>query len=243
MPLTNNFIFFLPLVYTLSLLGIFYTSTVSLRTNHIKQITAYSSVGHMGVSTLGLFSYNTTSVVGGFYSLIQHSILSSGFFIMAGVVYDRYEVYELNLYNALGSTMPFFSLSQLFLLISNLPFPILGGFIGEFLILSGIGISNIVVFFIIIFNQLFCAAYTLWFIHKMLFSGLNINFSVRMKVLYYVDLNYRECVMFFFVQSFILVSGLFPSLFLPWLELSFLRVCTYRYPSKLPLGHAESTMF
>ena len=111
---------------------------------------------------------------------------------MAGVIYDRYEVYELNLYNNIGSSMPFFSFNQLFLLVSNLPFPISGGFIGEFLVLSGIGVSNVSVFLIIIFNQVFCAAYTLWFLHKMLFSGLNINLTSLTKSPLYFTIHRDE---------------------------------------------------
>jgi NADH-quinone oxidoreductase subunit M len=104
----------------------------------MKQIIAYSSVGHMGSSTIGLMSGYTVSITGSLYSFIIHSFTSSSFFILASILYERYESYELNFYSGLSQTMPVFSLLNIIITVSNLPFPIFGSFISEFLVLSGI---------------------------------------------------------------------------------------------------------
>lgn len=137
-PLFKTFTFFLPLVYTCCLLGIIYTSLSCIRTSHIKQIIAYSSVTHMSISTIGLLSGYSISIIGSLYTFIQHSFLSSSLFIIAGILYERFEVYEINYIHGLVSTMPLFSFLVFILLLINLPFPLFGTFVGELCLLLGI---------------------------------------------------------------------------------------------------------
>jgi NADH-quinone oxidoreductase subunit M len=161
LPLFSGFTFFIPFVYTICFMGLVYTALASTRTNHIKQIIAYSSVGHMGSATIGLMSGYTISITGSLYSFLLHSLTSTSFFILAGILYERYESYELNFYSGLRKTMPFFSLLIIILMISNLPFPLFGGFIGEFLTLSNLWRSNFIILFIIISNELLSAIYNI----------------------------------------------------------------------------------
>jgi len=57
-------IFFSPLVYILSIFGILYGSMNALRQSDLKRIIAYSSVAHMNLITLGIFSFEITGIEG-----------------------------------------------------------------------------------------------------------------------------------------------------------------------------------
>ena len=85
----------------------------------------------MGTATIGLFTGYKAGITASLYSFLQHSIVSSSFFVLAGLLYDRYEVYENHFYSGLGRSMPIFTFIDIILLFANLPFPLFGGFVGE----------------------------------------------------------------------------------------------------------------
>lgn len=212
LPLFNSFTFYIPIVYTCCLLGILYASLSCIRTSHIKQIIAYSSVTHMGTATLGLVSGYTNSILGSLYSFLQHSFISSGLFIIAGILYERYEIYEINHLQGLNQTMPLFSVILILFMLINLPFPIFGTFIGEFCLLLSIWKSNLIILFIFIINEFLCALYSIWFVHRLIFTGLNINFSLKLKIIKYIDLTYKELFIVITIILIIFVTGIYPNL-------------------------------
>ena len=83
--------YFLPFVYVISLLGVLYTSAVTVRQVDLKKIIAYSSVGHMNFVTLGLFSLTFNGLSGSIFLMLSHGIVSSALFICIGILYDRYK--------------------------------------------------------------------------------------------------------------------------------------------------------
>ena len=86
-PLASEF--FVPLVYVLSLIAIIYTSLIALMQDDMKKLIAYSSVGHMGFVTLGVFTFTTQGIEGGIYQMISHGLISAALFLCVGVLYDR----------------------------------------------------------------------------------------------------------------------------------------------------------
>src|SRR5690349_13210164 len=63
---------FAPLVFTLSVVAIVYTSLVALMQEDMKKLIAYSSVAHMGFVTMGIFAATTQGVAGGMFQMISH---------------------------------------------------------------------------------------------------------------------------------------------------------------------------
>ena len=218
LPLFSSFTFFIPLIFTLCLAGVFYVSFACLRTNHSKQIIAYSSVSHMGVATIGLMSNYTTSVIGSLYDFLHHSILASGFFLMAGILYDRYEVYELTYLGGLAQTMPWFGVIEFILLMSNLPFPVFGSFVSEILILTGFWRGNTLVLLMLGTNQLASALYSVWYVHSRLFNGRLINFSYKNTVIKFLDINFKEYMTLLPIVLGTFTFGVFSNAFIIWLE-------------------------
>ncbi len=141
-------ILFLPLVFSLSLIGILYSSITIIRQIDIKKIIAYSSIIHMNIIVLGIFSFNHVSLAGSIFFMISHGIISSALFFLAGMLYDRYKTRLIYYYGGLVNIMPLYSFFFFFFSFANLGFPGTIGFIGEILIL--IGLMDINPFFTLI---------------------------------------------------------------------------------------------
>jgi len=166
--------FFLPLVYTLCLLGIVYTCCSTIRQIDLKKVIAYASVSHMSFVILGLFTSNIQGISGSIFLMLSHGIVSSGLFFCIGCVYDRYKTRILRYYSGLVATMPLFSLCLFILILSNISFPGTSSFIGEFLILVGLLESNHFSALIATFSIILTAVYSIWLYNRIIFNKLNI---------------------------------------------------------------------
>ena len=111
--------YFTPLIYTLSVIAIMYTSLTTLRQIDLKKIIAYSSVAHMNFVTLGLFSLNTQGIEGSILLMISHGLVSPALFLCIGILYDRHKTRLLRYYAGCGRTMPFFALFFVFFTLAN----------------------------------------------------------------------------------------------------------------------------
>ena len=135
-PLASDY--FAPLVYTLSIAAIIYTSLVALAQEDIKKLIAYSSVAHMGYVTMGLFAMTMQGVQGGIFQMLSHGIVSGALFLCVGVVYDRMHTREITAYGGLVNRMPVFATLFMIFTMANVGLPGTSGFIGEFLTLIGV---------------------------------------------------------------------------------------------------------
>src|SRR5262245_7693415 len=84
-----------PLIFALSVVAVIYTSLVALVQEDMKKLIAYSSVGHMGFVTMGIFAATAQGVAGGIFQMISHGIVSAALFLCVGVVYDRMHTREI----------------------------------------------------------------------------------------------------------------------------------------------------
>jgi NADH-quinone oxidoreductase subunit M len=129
--------YFTPLVYTISTFGVIYASITTLQQVDLKKIIAYSSVGHMGIVTIGLFSGNAQGLLGAIMLMISHGIVSGGLFLCIGFLYERHHTRIIRYYSGLIHTMPLFSVAFITLTLGNIGLPGTSSFVGEFLILVG----------------------------------------------------------------------------------------------------------
>lgn len=130
-------VYFTPLVYTISVLSIIYSSLTTLRQVDLKRIVAYSSVAHMNFGLLGLFSNTVQGLTGGLLLSISHGFVASGLFLCIGVLYDRHHSRLIKYYSGLTIVMPVFSFIFFLFSLSNLGLPGTSSFIGELLIVVG----------------------------------------------------------------------------------------------------------
>jgi len=108
----------------------------------LKKIIAYSSVGHMGVVSIGLFSSTSQSVLGAVLLMISHGIVSGALFLCIGLLYERHHTRIIKYYAGLITTAPLYSAFFMLFSMANIGLPGTSSFIGEFLIILGCLLSN-----------------------------------------------------------------------------------------------------
>jgi NADH-quinone oxidoreductase subunit M len=161
-----------PLVFTLSVVAIVYTSLVALMQEDMKKLIAYSSVAHMGFVTMGLFTMNAQGVQGGIFQMLSHGIVSGALFLCVGVVYDRMHTREIAAYGGLVNRMPVYAFIFLVFTMANVGLPGTSGFIGEFLSLLGAFRVNTWVTFFATTGVILSAGYALWLYRRIVFGAL-----------------------------------------------------------------------
>jgi NADH-quinone oxidoreductase subunit M len=128
---------FTPLVFTLSVIAIIYTSLVAFRQVDIKKLIAYSSVAHMGLVTMGIFAGNPVGVQGAIFQMLSHGLISGALFLCVGVVYDRMHTREIAFYGGLVNRMPWYAAVFLLFTMGNVGLPGTSGFVGEITSMTG----------------------------------------------------------------------------------------------------------
>jgi NADH-quinone oxidoreductase subunit M len=128
---------FAPLVFTLSVIAIIYTSLVAFAQEDMKKLIAYSSVAHMGFVTMGLFTGTQQGIDGAMFQMLSHGFISGALFLCVGVLYDRMHTRRIADYGGLVVKMKWFAFFFLFFTMGNIGLPGLSGFVGEILPLIG----------------------------------------------------------------------------------------------------------
>lgn len=127
----------LPLIASLSVVGIIYGSLCALAQNDIKKLVAYSSVAHLGFCMLGIFALNTEGVSGGVLQMINHGLSTGALFCIVGMFYERYHTRQLSDLGGLASKLPLLGVAMVFTSFASIGLPGLNGFVGEVLALIG----------------------------------------------------------------------------------------------------------
>jgi len=192
--------FFTPLIYTLSVIAIIFTSLIALMQEDMKKLIAYSSVAHMGFVTLGIFTMNQQGLEGSIFQMISHGLVSAALFLCVGVLYDRIHSRLIKTYGGIVTIIPKYAVLFMIFSLAALGLPGTSGFIGEFLILMGAFKDNFLVAVIASFGVIIGAAYMLWLYKRVVFGKL-INKELEKMP----DLNKSEYL--------ILISLALPSLF------------------------------
>ena len=115
--------FFTPLIFTLSIIAIIYTSLVALMQDDMKKLIAYSSVAHMGFVTLGIFTFNKQGIEGSMFQMISHGIISAALFLCVGVLYDRTGSRMIKSFGGVVNYLPNFSLIFIIFVLGALGLP------------------------------------------------------------------------------------------------------------------------
>jgi len=191
---------------------VIYTSLVALAQEDMKKLIAYSSVGHMGFVTMGIFAATTQGVAGGIFQMISHGIVSAALFLCVGVVYDRMHTREIAAYGGLVNRMPLYAAAFMVFTLANLGLPGTTGFIGEFLTLIGTFRVNTWVAALAATGTILSAAYALWLYRAAIFGALTKASLATIK-----DLDYREIVTLGPLVVLTILFGIYPK---PVLDLS-----------------------
>jgi NADH-quinone oxidoreductase subunit M len=202
---------FAPLIFSLSVIAIIYTSLVALMQEDIKKLIAYSSVAHMGFVTMGIFAGTTQGVAGGVFQMVSHGIVSGALFLCVGVVYDRMHTREIAAYGGLVNRMPLYALVFMVFTMANVGLPGTSGFVGEFMTLIGTFKVSIPTATFATTGVILSAAYALWLYRKVIFGPLKPSLaSIK-------DLTFREGLTLMPLVALTILFGVYPK---PVLDMS-----------------------
>jgi proton-translocating NADH-quinone oxidoreductase chain M len=202
-------IYFTPLIYTMSIIAIIYTSLTTLRQVDLKKIIAYSSVAHMNFVTLGLFSLNMQGIEGSVILMLSHGLVSPALFLLVGVLYDRHKTRLLRYYAGCGRTMPLFAFMFVFFTMANISLPGTSSFVGEFLVLTGAYQTNTFACFLAATGMVLGAAYALWLCNRVVYGLTKPHYITA-----FSDLSRREFYMLMPFVAGVIWMGIQPECFL-----------------------------
>ena len=197
--------YFTPLIFTLSIIAIIYTSLVALMQDDMKKLIAYSSVAHMGFVTIGIFSLTKQGLEGSIIQMMSHGLISAALFLCVGVVYDRLHSRMISSYGGLVNIMPKYAFVFMIFVLAALGLPGTSGFVGEFLVLVGTFQINIFVAVLASLGVILAAAYMLWLYKRVIFGKMA---SSEIKEM--ADLNKTEIYIFASLVFLILFFGIYP---------------------------------
>ena len=206
---------FVPLVFTLSVVAVIYTSLVALMQEDMKKLIAYSSVAHMGFVTIGIFTFNTQGIEGGIFQMLSHGIVSAALFLCVGVIYDRIHSREIARYGGLVNRMPVYAFTFMIFMLASVGLPGTAGFVGEILILVGVYQVNTWVAALAALGVILGAAYMLWLYRRTVFGELEKDDLKQI-----LDMNSREIAFFAPLVILAIVMGVYPGPFLDVMHVS-----------------------
>jgi len=221
--------YFAPLIFTLSIIGIIYTSLVALMQKDMKKLIAYSSVAHMGFVTIGIFAFNSQGIEGSIFQMISHGIVSAALFLSVGVIYDRMHTREIEDYGGVVNTMPKYSIFFMVFILASLGLPGTSGFVGEFLVLMGVFKVNYLVSLLAATGVVLSACYSLWLYRRVVFGEVTNDNVKSLK-----DINKFEVMTLLPLLILTIVLGIFPNIILDTISTSVENVVTI-YNSKISL--------
>src|SRR5882757_2494416 len=196
---------FAPLIFTLSVVAIVYTSLVALMQEDVKKLIAYSSVAHMGFVTMGIFAATAQGIAGGIFQMISHGIVSGALFLCVGVVYDRMHTREIAFYGGLVNRMPWYAAVFMLFTMGNVGLPGTSGFVGEILTMTGTyGVSTWTVIIAAI-GVILSAVYALNLYRAVIFGTIT-----NEKLAGITDLDWREVAIFAPLIAGTLALGVHP---------------------------------
>jgi NADH-quinone oxidoreductase subunit M len=124
-------------LFVLAGISMLYGGVLAWRSRDLKEMIAYSSVGHMGVVLLGLAALNTAGLAGAALQMLAHGLVAGALFLLVGLLYERTHTRDIGAYSSLVRTMPRFAFFMVLALTAAIGLPGTAGFVAELHALLG----------------------------------------------------------------------------------------------------------
>src|SRR5713226_8662227 len=192
-------------IVVLALIGIVYGALVAMVQPNMKKLIAYSSISHLGFVVLGIFSFTQAGLNGAMFVMLAHGVSTGALFMLAGILYERRHTYEISEFGGLATPMPAYSTFFLFVVLASVGLPLLNGFIGEFLVLSGAFQAKPWWGVVAATGVIWSACYLLWMYQRVFFGVVKHEENNSLP-----DLNMRERAALWPAVIMALVMGVAP---------------------------------
>lgn len=207
--------YFSPLVQTIAIISLIYASLATIVQHDTKALVAYSSIAHMGIIVLGLFSNTITGIEGAILLSLAHGFCSGGLFIcVGGVLSNRYHTRIIAYYRGMVLTMPVFTILFFLLILANSGVPLTINWAGEFLALAGTFHRSPIIGALGATGILFSACYSFWLYNRISYGSFSPYLTVTN------DVTRREFILLISLIIPIFLFGIFPNIILDSLHVS-----------------------
>ena len=206
---------FAPLMFALGVVAVIYTSRGAFAQTDMKKLIAYSSIAHMGVVVIGIFTFNPQGIQGAMFQMLSHGIVSAALFLCVGVIYDRIHTRDIARYGGLATRMPAYALFFMVFTMASIGLPGTSGFVGEFLVLVGAFKISLYLAYLGSFGMILGAVYMLYLYRRVVFGTIT-----RDDLRGILDLSPREIAIFTPLIGLTLWMGIYPSNFTHFFDAS-----------------------
>ncbi|MGH7044173.1 MAG: NADH-quinone oxidoreductase subunit M [Acetobacteraceae bacterium] len=197
-----------PFIFTISVVAVVYAAYVALVQKDMKKLVAYSSIAHMGVVTIGIFTFDVQGIQGALFQMLSHGIVSAAMFLLVGVIYDRLHTREIARYGGLVERMPFYAFLFMLFVMASIGLPGTSGFVGEFLVIIGALHVNFWLALLGALGLILGPMYTLYLYRHVLFGRMT---KPDLRGMF--DLSPREIAVFAPLALLTIWMGIYPSSF------------------------------
>jgi len=209
--------YFSPLVQTIAIISLVYASFSTIIQQDTKRLIAYSSVCHMAVVVLGLFSNNIQGIEGAILLSIAHGFVSPALFIcVGGIIYDRTGTRIIKYIRGLVTYMPVFTILFFIFTLANTGIPLTLNFLGEQLALLGIWNQNPIIAALGATGIVLSAIYSIFLYNRLSYG----NYSPYLYPKIIKDINRREYFLLLALLIPTVIFGILPNILLDSLHLS-----------------------
>ena len=198
-----------PWIMVLALIGIVYGALVAMVQPNMKKLIAYSSISHLGFVVLGIFSFTAIGLAGAEFVMLAHGVSTGALFMLAGIIYERKHTYEIKDFGGLASPMPVYATFFLFIVLASVGLPMLNGFVGEFMTLTGAFQARAVYGIMAATGVIWSACYLLWMYQRVFYGKVTHPENNSL-----LDLSTREQLALWPTAVAALVMGVAPLLWL-----------------------------
>jgi len=198
-----------PWIIVLAIISIISGALVAMVQPNVKKLVAYTSVSHLGFVVLGIFSFTQIGMDGAVYQMLAHGVSTGALFMLLGMIYERRHTYDISEYGGIATPMPVYATFFAFIMLSSAGLPLLNGFVGEFLILSGAFQARQIYGILAATGVIWSACYLLWMYQRVFYGNIThpVNKSLQ-------DMDARERVSMWPLAIAALVMGVAPNLWL-----------------------------
>ena len=227
-----------PVLVGLAVVGILYGACLALVQRDFWRLMAFAALSHLSLITLGIYGLTLTGWEGAVYQILNHGVVDGALFLLLGVLYDRYATSQINAYGGLAAKLPRTAMFFMIASLAMIGLPMLGSFVGEFLILLGTftGVSKGWAIAAAL-GTILGAAYMLWLIQRLFFGPENALASSKPPH----DLRLGQLAVLWPLAALMLVMGLAPMLWLSTIEMG-AHPPQLRTPDTIPLVMPQSAM-
>jgi NADH-quinone oxidoreductase subunit M len=196
-----------PLLLALGAIGIVYGALLALVQTDLKRLAAFATLSAVAFITLGIFSFTVSGIDGGIFHIVSESLTGAAFFMLLGILYERYGSYDIRQYGGVASKLPWMVAMFVIMTLSLVGLPMLNGFVGEFLILAGSMQSavphHLAWTVLATSGVILSASYMLWMIQRVFYGDL----GQKPETMPACDLNAREHLAMWPLLLLFLVMG------------------------------------